>query len=380
MRRLNSVSQTLGQIQKLAGLSNPQIDRLDEHLREREETVRQVSKILDDARKPIAQIERNAQRTEQKVNEVRQQLEGHNTSMLDLENNINLATSTLQAKPTDANLQQQLQGYNEQKQRAAMQRASIEEQLLHRENEATVAKGKLDAAMRQVDEALEARRGELEGYRAAAEQLSDRSRALYEEVTKGRTLAETGEMIDVNADQFDKAMTHHRDEARLLLVATLAAVLVLAYAVFKVFNLDHAAELVPKVVPKGSILEFPKPGLDHVLMVFGGRISVVAGAAWVVAFLGKLHARHSQQAVSYQDKKAGLGVIGVLVQHGTQETREATMKRMTEFYFTQDDNAFREPPTREATLKDVRKLLTTMTEPVGKAVESIATGIGKAKG
>lgn len=175
-------------------------------------------------------------------------------------------------------------------------------------------------------------------------------------------------------------MKHHRTQAFYLLILTGLVGVALAYAIAELFQLRNVAPVAPTIVEAGKTVAIPSRPIEQILMVLGGRLSIIAGGAWVIGFLGKLHSRHSQQAVSYQDRLAGMDVIRMILQHGSHDTSNATLRRMTDFYLTQEDNAFRDPPSRDPNLNDVRKLLTTITEPVGKAVESVAAGIGKAKG
>lgn len=369
--KLQAVNRTLKQLQEMPARPTSIVDRAEELQRKASTLGMRVQKVWSELEQPLHGVARQIEPLDQRARQVRQQWQALKRQAEQSEQHLENLRKSAKAAPADnKQIQDEIRAVEHQHQSNIVSFNSTDATLRSADDAVVNFRKTQQEEQAKFERIAESPLASLNEARKEADQLNEDSKALYDEATKDRTLAAVGEAVDSNRQQFIAALAHHQSEARKLFWFMLASSTAFAGLVVLSFLM----------LPSTAIASDGKTDWAHVLVVLGGRLSIILGAAWLVAFVGKLHSRHSQQAVSYQDRLAGIDVIGMMLQHGTQTTRDVTLKRMTEFYLTQEDNAFRDPPTRDATLKDVSRLLTTVTEPVSKAVESIATSISKGKG
>ena len=206
------------------------------------------------------------------------------------------------------------------------------------------AKAGLAARLKQPEMRLDQARSEMDSVMGLAA-------ALYKEAIAGRSLAEAGvATVEVNRTEFESARNYHRQQARRLYWATLIGAGLFLCAVWIVFG-NHATpawlgDLVknapPEPAPSTENASESVPVWILAFLLFGGRLSVLLGAGWLVVFFGRLHSRHAQQAISYQDRVAGLDAAKMIIHYGSPAGREETLRRMVSTYLALDDNAFKD--------------------------------------
>jgi hypothetical protein len=377
--KLGAFQRTIQRLLEFPGLPAAIVDRVVE-LNQRQGPIRlKANGIWHPINQTLSQADQLAREVKQRLEPHQRALEQTKQQLTSLEDSLEEARKNRDVQPQNPGLQSQVNNFEGSAKQLREQRETREEAL--RATTQVIGETELAAqiARRNFDEAARTPSAELDAARKEVDELLEEAAALYDEATRNRTLAAAGETVTANAAQFIVALKHHQKQASNFFWATCLGAL--AFVVFVLVSFVSPPQCVASL---GSPLVASSNvnGVDwpHVLVVLGGRLSIIIGAGWLVVFLGKLHARHSQQAVSYQDRLAGLDVIGMMLQHGTQATREKTLERMTSFYLTQDDNAFRDPPTREPSLRDVERLLRTITKPVGEAVKAVAGPVRRAKG
>jgi hypothetical protein len=234
----------------------------------------------------------------------------------------------------------------------------------------TVAKGQQEMARINQARIANAREAAavLPALREEVDALLSDTVALYERLQDRRQLTAADNVVTKNREEFAEARTYHRERAVNLLWGAVAVPFLLAALV--VANLIWGEKL-RLVTPEGHV-DWPL-----VLLVFGGRISIVAALAWLVAFLGRLHARHSQQAVSYQNRLAALDIATMLLQHDRAEGRSATLRQMSAFYLTKGDNAFLGADPKELAPHDVEKWVKAVTGPMEGIVKALGRSDSK---
>lgn len=369
VNKVNALDRTINQLQALPGLPSSIVDRLEELSRTKTDLYIGVRNKWQAEEKELGETVNALPQLEQRTQQLRQNQEPQNARVEQVKRQVAEHRTAVERNPSDNTIRATLNALEKQfteltenlgAHNAALQKAdsSLAELKTRRANQerdfekfATTPLPEFDLARQKVD------------------QLLEDARRLYDEATRNRSLAAAGETVATNTAQFKSALAHHQGQARNLFWLTLASAI--AFAAFIAIVFLHA--------PTGEMTAASDGKIDwpHALVVLGGRLSIVIGGGWLVTFIGRLHSRHSQQSVSYQDRLAGMDVIGLLLQHGTQETRDAMMKRITEFYLSQDDNAFRDLPTREPSLRDVERLLRSVTKPVAEAVKAVGGKLSK---
>lgn len=231
-------------------------------------------------------------------------------------------------------------------------------------SEVSDAEGVLNSA----EAALEKPSAAIAALHDVADALIEAVRRLYLEVTSESTIEDEGRAaFEVNKAEFEAGRDHHRDQARQLLWVMgclLLAGFVAVYALLFHQNGDWTALAGANWV--------------RAALVIVGRFTVLGGIAWLLVFLGKLHSQHSQQAVTYQDRLAGLDAASLVLHYGANlKVREEMLGRFVEAYISGDANAFRpqrpEPHTRRA--ESTVKELASELEPLAKAVEPIVKAV-----
>lgn len=208
----------------------------------------------------------------------------------------------------------------------------LEAVLVAAKNEAEEARKAYEVARARPDDAVDAAADRID-------RVYEEIERLYKRVTSTDTLAEKGiEAAESQTACFESAITYHLAMVRLLLGAMVAVAIGALAAIYYLF-FHHAASPFP-------------PGLDPWLQVahlVGGRLSALAAFSWMFAFLGRLQAKHAQQAVAYRDRIAGLETFHTIVRYTSPGRVEDMVAHMTAQYLTFESNAFREFPVSSAT-------------------------------
>lgn len=184
--------------------------------------------------------------------------------------------------------------------------------------------------------------------------LIDESSSLHRTVQEESEFARKAhEQVQVDREEFGKARTYHRVLSYVAL-ALVAGMLVLAgYAINFFFGAQSQT-------PVAGATSDPIDRIAHIALLFGGRIAIIVGLFWSLGFLFRLHSSHAAQAVSYEDRMAGLGAVEMILQSGRRESREQVVLRMSETYLSLKENAFRtpEPQHQEPLLRvpDIEKI------------------------
>ena len=227
---------------------------------------------------------------------------------------------------------------------------------------------KAEGDMNSAEAVLEKPSAAIAALHDVADALIEAVRRLYLEVTSESTIeAEGRAAFEVNKAEFEAGRDHHRTEARILL-ATMGILLAGGLGALYLLLFHNNADWTTLAEAK-----WPRAAL-----VIIGRFTVLAGMAWLLVFLGRLHSQHSQQAVTYQDRLAGLDAAALVLHYGANlKVREEMLGRFVEAYISGDANAFRpqkaEPHERrgESTVKELASEL----GPLAKAVEPIVKAV-----
>lgn len=125
------------------------------------------------------------------------------------------------------------------------------------------------------------------------------------------------------------AVAHHRSQARRIfwvMIGTAAvSIVVVIYE-----SMHQSASVGGQSTSCGQLAA----------ALLAGRLPVVAGAGGLVACLGRLHRRHTQQAVYYEDRLVGLHASGVIVSCASTEGREQVLQQMATTLLSLNANAF----------------------------------------
>lgn len=192
------------------------------------------------------------------------------------------------------------------------------------------------AAWKQIQDAKQqAERGSLlEASLDAVLELHDDAAALYRRAEDETRLREEGSALQADdLAEFSDARNYHRKQA-VYLLAALGGVLIGGIGlVVYVFGLVSPNSVI------STSAEGPH-GWAELVLVFGGRVSILAFVGWCLAFLGRLHSAHAAQAVTYQDRVSGLRAGELILRRGSREGRRAVISTMAQSYLALDRNAF----------------------------------------
>lgn len=81
--------------------------------------------------------------------------------------------------------------------------------------------------------------------------------------------------------------------------------------------------------------------LIEVALIAGGRVFYLLLLAWAISFMGKLHASHSAQAVTYRDKIVGLDSAKLILNAAANaSSRDKVIEQMSSTFLGGSHNAF----------------------------------------
>jgi hypothetical protein len=160
-------------------------------------------------------------------------------------------------------------------------------------------------------------------------------------------------LFAVDTTEFKNALKYHKRQSIihlvLLLVVTITAVCMI-YKLFGFHNSLFTSEIKELLQTENTY----KATLIMILIQLGGKLTLIFAFGWLIQFLGGLHSKHSQQAVIYQDRLAGLTTAELIITAGRTSTREQILKEMANTYLSDKENAFKpkeKPKTEEPTTK-----------------------------
>ncbi len=221
----------------------------------------------------------------------------------------------------------------------------------------------VQAELERVEQRKQAPDAQLTTLQLEADALMDRASRLAKESGAAATLEAKGaEVFEVERREFGAGRDFHRGQASSMLVwvgvVALAIVGVVAEGLWRASDMKDWHVMA---------LAF---GWRFVLLVLGGSL---------ITFLGRLYSQHSQQAVSYQDRLAGIDAAALVLHYGADSaSRENLLNRFVETYISGEGNAFR--PRTEAQSKTQSKTdgvaeAVKAVEPIVKAIEPLAKAL-----
>jgi hypothetical protein len=155
--------------------------------------------------------------------------------------------------------------------------------------------------------------------------LQREANALFAEAAGRETAWTAWQGVEPSRDELRNGVNFHREEAKW----TRNAMLVVAAAVVALL-MWTALTFETKTRTAADIALF--------LSIRAGLVAVLAG---LVVFMGKLHSRHSQQGVIYQEKLAGLDAVRMIVANANAETIRGVVQQMAKTYLRAEADAFR---------------------------------------
>jgi hypothetical protein len=227
--------------------------------------------------------------------------------------------------------------------RAAGDAAQVEE-TARALREAEVVQARVQAELLMPD-------GVLDGIAPEVDELAAQVNDLHLEAIQNTSLARAGEqVVSVNREEFARGRDYHRRHALGLLIGMVLLAGAGAAGVIWLFGAWPA--------PGASASADHTEAWIHLGLVLGGRFSVLVGLGWLLVFVGRMHSRHAQQAVSYQERLAGLDAAKMVIHHGTGKVREHLLLHLTSTYLSMEGNAFRERRPRARARFSLRELRT----------------------
>ncbi|WP_437709702.1 hypothetical protein WMF45_34635 [Sorangium sp. So ce448] len=225
--------------------------------------------------------------------------------------------------------------------------------------------GQIRAAEASRKEIVAKPSAELSRLGAELDEFMRHANALHKEATAGRSLAEAGvATVEVNRGEFEKAREYHRGQAGWAIVVLALGTAYAGLVVIWIFG--DVAHL------SGQQFDSGVGTIASLALLLSGRFSVLLGIGYLLVFAGKLHSRHSQQAVLYQDRLAGLDAAKMIIHYGSTSVREEILKRMTTTYLSLDTNAFQPPPVVRHglfTTRDVTRIARATSDVIGAATK-----------
>lgn len=199
-------------------------------------------------------------------------------------------------------------------------------------------------AAAEVDAALQKNPDdEVEALVLEARALTDRAAELSRQVSDKPLAVQGVQQVSTDVEQFERARDYHRKRSDMYLALLLVVAAGGCWVVYSLFFGQNGV---------GAT------GWLGAAVLIGGRVALLLLVGWLIKFLGELQSRHAQQAVTYQDRVAGLGAARVIIEQGLRESREGVLRAMTASYLSLDANAFRpsQPTTDDLTVRQLNKL------------------------
>lgn len=203
----------------------------------------------------------------------------------------------------------------------------------------------------------------------------ERAGVLEREISVGATAQlqqDAKNRIGEKTSDFSEAEDHHRRQASRAFWTMSGAIALSAGIIYFMFVHSNQVEL-----PETASIVSVVASLLHMAI---GRIAVLFFLAWIVRYLSILHRVHTAQAVVYRDRKAALGVAGVLLDATPElEQKREMLRALTTAYLSFDRHTFLgtspSPESRPAD-RTLEEQLDQLRQVV-KTVEPLLTAVGK---
>jgi hypothetical protein len=191
--------------------------------------------------------------------------------------------------------------------------------------------------------------------------LMERIRDLYQDAVQDTSLARAGvEVVEVSRDEFQQGLRYHRSHSTWLLGLMLLLALLGGAGVVALFSEFGGWHPGPAEVAGNGTQAW-----IHLGLILGGRFSVLLGLGWLLVFAGRMHSRHAQQAVTYQERLMGLDAAKMVIHHGTGPVREQLLHQLTTTFLSLDGNAFKPElrgPRSRFSLRELRQVTRALAE------------------
>jgi hypothetical protein len=147
-------------------------------------------------------------------------------------------------------------------------------------------------------------------------------------------------LFALDTTEFKNALKYHKAQSIIHLILLFAVTITAVCLVYTLFGF-HNSLFAPEIKALLQTDNTYKATLIMILIQLGGKLTLIFAFGWLIQFLGGLHSKHSQQAVIYQDRLAGLTTAELIITAGRTSTREQILKEMAETYLSDKENAFK---------------------------------------
>jgi len=206
------------------------------------------------------------------------------------------------------------------------QAATLGTQASQAESTAKAAEDEVASLLRDQEKALSAPNDTLDALAKELESLHRQSNDLLEEVNGREKAWGAWQGVEPRRDELRDGVKFHRGEAtwqRRTMLILAFAVGVLLIETSHDFNASTTSAIL-------------------VGLFIGVRATCAAVLTGLIVFSGKLHTRHSRQAVIYQEKLVGLDVVQMVVVNSNAETVRGIVQRLARTYLRAPADAFRD--------------------------------------
>lgn len=195
----------------------------------------------------------------------------------------------------------------------------------------------------------------------ALENLHPQIRDLHtESVEQAALLRDVSQTIEIDKNEFKNSLDYHKRLAKFTFAAVLTVVGLALISLASLFGLIEWLE--PKSTQR--ILDFLRTEKEfnykvsvELILLMGGRFSLIIAFAWLVGFLGRLHNSHTRQAIYYQDKIAGLEAAKLIISAAKTTSREKIVSDMATTYLALSKNAFEKPVSTKTEKLSLRETI-----------------------
>ncbi|MFA9214255.1 MAG: hypothetical protein ACEQSR_10480 [Candidatus Methylacidiphilales bacterium] len=173
-------------------------------------------------------------------------------------------------------------------------------------------------------------------------ELFDKISDLYREATTQNIVSNRVSSLTKNdSSEFKASLQYHKKQSLMFLWVLGLLTLISILVVFCIFTFDNN-----KLFPK-NFTDLIKDDDSYktliilLLIQLGGKITIIFGLGWLIKFVGTLHSKHSQQAIIYQDRIAGLSTAELIITSSRTSIRDLVLKQMSETYLSDKENSFK---------------------------------------
>ncbi len=197
-------------------------------------------------------------------------------------------------------------------------------------------------------------------------ELFDTVAELNREATSQNTVSsKLRSLFTVDTTEFKSALKYHKTQSFINLALLLLVTVTAVCSVYKLFGF-HNPLLTAEIKELLKEDNTYKATVIMILIQLGGKLTLIIAFGWLIQFLGGLHSKHSQQAIIYQDRLAGLTTAELIITAGRTSTREQILKEMADTYLSDKENSFKPKEKQRheetASKKDLVTLLKSTIE------------------